>query len=150
MNNKPDSRRILAGALFALTLASVAASQASSGQRVTVSIPAPHTTSKERVVGFEIHVTSGKIAALPKIPIGWNLTVDNDPSWNTTITASIEVGAAAVGPDYFRDFIVVEKDESLGVPFWLHGEIVVTEDFKTQRRVRITPNDFAMKAVANH
>jgi hypothetical protein len=67
-------------------------------QTVCVSIPNLQIGDKERVVGFEIHVGSGRIAALPDIPIGWNVSIDNDPSWNTKIEGSLKVGAAAVPP----------------------------------------------------
>jgi hypothetical protein len=114
-------------------------------QTLCVSIPNLQLGNKERVVGFEIHVASGRIAALPNIPIGWNVFVDNSPSWATKIEASSKVGAAAVAPGFFREFLFIEKDESLGVPFQISGEIVVTEDFATERRIRIGMKDFSIK-----
>ncbi len=114
-------------------------------QTLCVSIPNLQVGSKERVVGFEIHIASGRIAALPNIPIGWNVFVDNNPSWTTEIKASSKVGAAAVAPGFFREFLFIEKDESLDVPFQISGEIVVTEDFATERRIRIGMKDFSIK-----
>jgi len=134
--------------LVVLALVLVNGSVVAHGQTMSMSIPSLHTTGKERVCGFEIHITAGRIAALPNVPIGWSVSVDNDPSWNTVIKASLEVGAAAVDPSFFRDFLVIEKDESLGVPFDVQGEIVVSEDFATERRIKIGINDFVMKNVA--
>ena len=114
-------------------------------QTLSVSIPNLQVSDKERVVGFEIHIASGRIAALPSIPIGWNVSVDNNPSWTTEIEASSRVGAAAVPPGYFREFLFIEKDESLNVPFQISGEIVVTDDFATERRIQIGMKDFSIK-----
>jgi len=47
-----------------------------------------------------------------------------------------------------RDFLVIEKDESLGIPFDVQGEIVVTTDFTTERRIKITAKNLVMKKVA--
>jgi hypothetical protein len=111
------------------------------------SIPAHHKL-KELIVGFELHITSGRVAQIPDVPIGWNVSVDNDPSWNTAVTGSLIVGAAALGPRFFRGFLVIEKNESLGIPFDVQGEIVVTTDFTTERRIKITAKDLVMKKVA--
>lgn len=121
---------------------------AAHGQTMSISIPALHAASKERVVGFEIHVKSGRIAQLPNVPIGWNVSVDNDASWNTVIKGTSTVGAAAVDQSFFRGFLVVEKNESLGIPFDVEGEIVVTEDFTTERRIKVGIKDLVLKSVA--
>jgi len=119
------------------------------GQTISLSIPSLHATSKDRVVGFEFHLKSGRIAQLPNVPIGWNVSVDNDASWNTVIKASSTVGAAAVDPSFFRNFLVVEKNESLGIPFDVEGEVVLTEDFTAEKRVKVGVKDLVMKTVAS-
>ena len=113
-------------------------------QTMVVSIPALRTQRNERVVGFEIRVRSGKIAQLPYLPIGWSITVDNDPSWNTTVKGSIAVGAAALDPDFLRGFVIVEKEKDAPPerPFALDGEVFVTADFSTQRTIRLAGKDF--------
>jgi hypothetical protein len=114
---------------------------------MSVSVPALQIANNERIVGFEIHVRSGRIALLPNVPIGWNISVDNDPSWNTVIKGSIDVAAAAVNPDFLRDFMVVEvkKDASSDAPFDLQGEVIVTSNFITERRIKLSMKDFATK-----
>jgi hypothetical protein len=109
LNNKLKRRLSLAIALIAGTLGPLDVSHAARGQALAVSIPALHATSKERVVEFEIHITSGRIAELPKVPSGWDASIDNNASWNTEIEASSTVGAVALDPPYFRDFLTVEK-----------------------------------------
>ncbi len=57
------------------------------------------------------------------------------------------VGAAALDSSFFRDFLTVEKSEPLGVPFDVRGEVIVTEDFVAQRRIRIGINSIAIREV---
>jgi hypothetical protein len=111
---------------------------------MVVSVPTPQIQRKERIVGFEISVRSGRIAELPNVPIGWSISVDNDPSWNTAVKGSIAVGAAALSADFLRHFVVVEteKDAPSDMPFALEGEVVVTADFSTQRTIRLSKKDF--------
>jgi len=116
-------------------------------QTLSVSIPSLHATAKERVVGFEFHVRSGMIARLPNVPYGWSISIDNDPSWNTVIRGSIAVGAASVDPEFFRDFLVieVEKNAPSDMKFDLQGEVIVTEDFVNEKRIKLENSDFVFK-----
>lgn len=122
-----------------------AGSAPASAQLFTASIPSLHLADGERVCGFEIKVKSGRIATLPNAPIGWNVSINNDPSWDASIEASIIVGSAAVNPNFFRNFLVIEKNESSGfAPFDLQGEVIVTKDFEHERRIKITTKDFVL------
>ncbi len=114
------------------------------GRLVSVSVSVPRLAPGERVVGFDFQVTSGRIAQLPNLPIGWSLSVDNDPSWNTKIDASVIVGAAALDPSFFQNFLVVEREESLGIAFDMKGEIIVSKDFSTTRRVTVGKNELIL------
>jgi len=148
MNSKRKEFIFLAVGLVAfasLTPLFLHASHEARRQTLSISIPNLQVSDKERVVGFAIHITSGRIAALPNIPIGWDISVDNNASWNTEIKASTTVGAAALAPAFFREFLVVEKNESLDVPFQISGEIVVTENFATERHSQIGMKDFSIK-----
>ncbi len=98
----------------------------------------------ERIVGFDIDLTSARIAQMPDTPIGWNIAVDNDPSWNTKIEGSTIVAAAALDIDFFRDFVVVEKEGKAPNPFDVKGEIVVSKDFSHVRKIQVGMKDFAM------
>jgi hypothetical protein len=118
-----------------------ARSDPSQGRLISVSVTAPSLAPGERVVGFHFRVKSGRIAQLPNLPIGWSISVDNDPSWDTKIDASIIVGAAALDTSYFQNFIVVERNESLGISFDMSREIVVSRDFSTVRRIKIEKNE---------
>ena len=134
--------------LTAAAVALLSANARDSQPNLAVSITQFRLNAHERIAAFEVRVASGRIAALPNVPIGWNISVDNDPSWNTKLEGSIRVGAAALDSDFFRDFMLVEKHDSLGLPFQLTGEVVVTKDFDTERRIPLSPGDFSFKPIA--
>ena len=137
--------------LFAVILSVLAiplAGGIADAQTMLVSIPSLHLVGKERVVGFKIQIKSGRIAAAPNVPIGWHVTIDNDASWRTSIEGTVEVGAAALDSTFFQEFLVVEKNESMGIPFEIKGEVDVSEDFEALRRIKISMKDLVMKNVA--
>jgi hypothetical protein len=50
--------------------------------------------NNERISGFEITISAGRVMSLPLLPMGWNVVIDNDPSWTTSIRGNAPVGAA--------------------------------------------------------
>lgn len=113
-------------------------------QLVSVSLPGLKLDPGERVVDFHFDVQSGRIARLSDIPIGWDVSVDNDPSWNTKIEGSIRVGAAALDASFFRDFALIEKQANPDLPFKIQGEIDVSKDFSNGRKIRLAMSDFSI------
>lgn len=96
-------------------------------------------------MGFGFEVTSGRIAQLPDMPMGWNISVDNDPSWNTRVDASILVAAAALDASFFKDFAVIEKDGGAESPFELKGGVVISTDFSRTRTIQVAMKDFGIR-----
>jgi hypothetical protein len=90
-------------------------------------------------------VTSGRIAQITDMPIGWNVSVDNDPSWNAKIHASVLVAAAALDASYFEDFVVIEKEANAENPFELKGKILVSTDFSKVRDIQVGMKDFTVQ-----
>jgi hypothetical protein len=117
------------------------------GSFVSVSLPALKIEAGERVVGFDFEVTSGRIAQIRDAPIGWNISVSNDPSWNTTIHASVIVAAAALDGSFFKDFVVLEKQASGGSAFELKGKIIVSTDFTRTRTIPVGNKDLKIRSI---
>jgi hypothetical protein len=113
-------------------------------QFVSVSLPALRIAAGERVVGFEFEVTSGRIAQITDIPIGWNISVDNDASWDTKIHASVLVAAAALDGSCFKEFAVIEKEGNTERPFEIKGKIDVSTDFSKVREIQVRMKDFTV------
>lgn len=107
-----------------------------------VSIPSLHLQNNERIVGFELHVRSGRIAKMPNVPIGWSISIDNDPSWDTSLKGSIIVGAAALDADFLQHFVIVETEMDSDRSFELRGTVFASTDFVKVRKIALSANDF--------
>ncbi len=120
------------------------ASRPAHSRVMSVSVPALDLAANERIVGFSLHISSGMIVQMPRVPIGWNVYINNDPSWNTCVDGSLIVGAAAVGREYFTNFLTVEQGESSDTPFDMRGEVEVSADFAKSRTIQLGMHDFAL------
>jgi hypothetical protein len=114
-------------------------------EMLSLSLAPPGLVKGERIVGFQVTVVGGRIASLPAIPAGWNITIKNDPSWRTTISGAIIIGAAALDTDSFHDFMVIEKYEAEDIKFDLTAEIEATKDFETNRRMPLKAKDLHLR-----
>lgn len=114
-------------------------------QRYTLTIPNLRLHPGERVVGFSVEVDSGRIVSAPNAPIGWNLTIDNDPSWRTNLTATVIVGAAALDARFFQDFVVIEKSSLGGMPFAVRCDVDVTKDWQSVRHIEVVQKDLVLR-----
>lgn len=148
---------------FALAAVSTP-STAGSGEQWVVSIPRIDTKEvpvaglpeprRESIVGFKVTLTAGAVASIPEVPIGWNCVIDNDPSWNTTLTATVIVAAAALEPAYFsKGFVTVSKARPLvgqlesERKFDVHVEVALSADFEHERRLNFGPQDLVLTKV---
>jgi len=111
----------------------------------------------ERITGIKINLKSGRFYSIPRMPAGWNIIIDNDPSWMTTFNGNIIVGAAALNKldSVLMDhFIVIEKLEdeviSKNVPFFVEIEVSLI-DFNTdkERVVNAKKNMFELRKLKN-
>ena len=98
----------------------------------------------ERVVGIRLKFESAQITSMPIVPIGWQISVINDPSWSATVQGSIIVGAAAVDSSFFHDFITIKKGPDQGLSLAIEGEIDLTTDFEHERQVRLDSSNLAL------
>jgi hypothetical protein len=131
--------------LLAIFLISTNAMPTSSQEILIISVRSLPIAERERIVGFQINISAGRIVSLPAIPLGWSITIDNDPSWNTKFIGSLTVGSAALGIESLKDFIVIEKHEFMGLSFGIEAEIIVTQNFEKERRIRLKTEDFILK-----
>src|SRR5207249_9377087 len=115
---------------------------------VKISIPSLPVIKTERVVGFDIRVQSGRIARVKDVLTGWEICVHNEPSWRSRVSGAFAAASMAVNARFFRDSMVVERDDSNSeVPFDVQGEIIVSADFETERRIEVSLKDFAVTRI---
>lgn len=91
------------------------------------SIKPPPLHENERVTSFDIELRGARVWALPNLPMGWLVRVNNDPSWETSVSGSIIVGAAGLEPSAFSRFFVIEKYAGTqgAIPFSIRGRFGV-------------------------
>ncbi len=135
------SLRLLRLGLTSL-LVLVGGSQAWSAEAIRGSLPSLRLATEERIVGFEVRTKNALVRAIEPIPLGWHLTIDNDPSWNGSILASAKVGAAAL-----------DSSELGGITLWLEAmgevgieaDIHITKNFESTRIVRVGTDQFNLR-----
>jgi hypothetical protein len=145
-------KRILATLilLLAASASAVPLDTVKGGKLVSVSISRVETSVKERIVSFEVDLTSAMIKSVSNVPKGWYVAIDNDASWQTKVTGNALVGAAAVSPEELKQIrFVVERDESLS-KFAVTGSVSVTENFEQTRHVQLRNSDFEVGSSPRH
>jgi hypothetical protein len=108
-----------------------------SSKVVTLSFEGLSIAAEERVVGFELHVNAGRIYAIREIPAGWSVTVHNAASWDATLTAQVEIGAAALDATFLSGLISLEMHETGASAFDVSGTVFVTHDFASAREIAL-------------
>jgi hypothetical protein len=139
------ARKLMLTAVAILLFFLVDCLNAVSGEPLHVAIPTDRLGGDGRVVGFAASIVSGRVSSLPNVPIGWYITIDNDPSWRTKIKGTIIVGAAALDPKhnpaFFEHFLTIEEEPSSDVPLDIQLEIVTTTDFTKERNILLKRSD---------
>jgi hypothetical protein len=105
-----------------------------------LSFDAVKVPSGERVVGFDIKLKPAYVSSMKSVPLGWHITIDNQPSWNARITGGVTVGAAALDKDALNHLLVVTTDKEMGA-FEVTGEVVTTSDFEHEHHLVLKPSD---------
>ncbi len=114
-------------------------------------VPGMEKRQRERIVGIKVKVRGGAIASLPKIPVGWGVTIRNDASWSSSLSASVTVAAAALDPhELRRDFVVVVCDAPAGLKreaedLKVHVELALSADFEHLRHINLGPDDLVLE-----
>lgn len=124
---------------------------AKAGELLTVSIKNLSTIQNERVLAFKITIKSAGVHSLPVIPIGWGIAIDNDPSWNTSVSGNISVGAAALNANFFKDFIVLEKGpDETPIEVTIEMTTRTNRNIDNEKTVTFTTKDLLFKKMDSH
>lgn len=131
--------------IWMLSLAAVAICGTLKATEYSVTFCGIKLSAGERIVGFDIKTKSAYFSSLRRMPLGWNISIDNQPSWATNATGSILVGAAAVDmASLNRLFHVVPENSLKDVE--ISGEIVTSADFEHEHRIVLKPADVRLVA----
>jgi hypothetical protein len=109
-----------------------------------VSAPSLKLAGGERVVGFDLKLIGYFIQSVADIATGWSIAIVNDSSDEADFSGKTEHLAAAVGADYFRRFVAVQKPAPDYRPPSVGLEVVVTSDFKHQRHIEVPSSQLVL------
>ena len=99
----------------------------------------------ERIVGFEVILRAARTVSLSNVSKEWSIWIDNSAS-EPKVRGNIIVGTAALDKnDFFTDFLVIEKDNSLGLRFDIKMEIITTVDFENEKRTVLEQKDLFLR-----
>ncbi|WP_298272613.1 hypothetical protein [Geobacter sp.] len=109
----------------------------------------------ERIAGIEITISAGRIKSLPSLPMGWNLVIDNDPSWTTSMRGNGLVGAAFLGSSdqaLLKNLLTIERlsDELIAreVPFDVKAIIhIVNIESEQERTVSVAKDKLDLRQI---
>ena len=92
-----------------------------------------------------MHIVAGGFDKVDFIPMSWSFDIDNDPSWQTNLSAKVQVGAAAMDAKSLQkmSFRIV-KNEFGDLKFYIFGAVVVTSDFQEERRLELATANFRL------
>ncbi|WP_158880756.1 hypothetical protein [Rhodanobacter sp. L36] len=98
----------------------------------------------ERVVGFDLTFKTASISAMNRVPAGWHIELENDPSGIVKLKGGIIVGAAALSEKDLQRLIKIRSTGSRADAPDLHGDIVVTSDFAHERHLLIDSKKYRL------
>lgn len=111
-----------------------------------ISIPNLKASPDETIVSLEISVRAGSVQSISNIPIGWQVTLDNDANWVSRIKARSTLGAASLAPDEVHRLVInVRRNEFANFKFDISGSASLAKTFDN-RKLALTMEDFALKA----
>jgi hypothetical protein len=65
-----------------------------------------HALPGERLSKFDLHIHSAMVIRFRTIPVGWQINIDNDPSWMTQVSGTAVVGAADLEPSALQPWFL--------------------------------------------
>jgi hypothetical protein len=137
--------------IFFISIGCISFVYASSSETYSLSIKDTIIKNGERIIGFELKIDSGNVSSFTRVPIGWSIYIDNDPSSHSKVKGDIAVGACAVDKDFFKDFIVIEKGPDKNEPLKVEMEIITTTDFEKEKSYFLKANNLILnKQVVSH
>lgn len=124
--------------LMFLLISSVVAAF-SPGEKVVFAFPKIEINKGERIVGFDLSVTTGQVTAISKIPKDWTLNDSAEQSSETTISGGCVHGAGALydSTDLPQVTVVVDKPFDPSLKFSAKAKITVTADFENTREIEL-------------
>jgi hypothetical protein len=112
----------------------------------SISVVNLKASSDESIISFEVHVRAGSVEAVSHVPLGWEVAIDNDVNWRSTIRARTTLGAASLAPDELKRLVfTVRRNEYGGTTFDVSGILSISKTFEN-RKLAVKMEDFSLAA----
>ena len=101
---------------------------------LTFSFPQVPLEQEERIIGFEITITSGSVRSINNIPGGWSVRLDNELSWKPVLSGKIHHGVEALTESReLHSLAVIDTDPSGEAvpPFHVEAKLFTTVNFRS-------------------
>ncbi len=139
------SRRLAFGCIFLALLTAVGCGE--KPDVYSISLSNLKVSLDDSIVSFEVHITAGSVEGISKIPLGWQVAVDNDVNWQSRIRAITTVGAATLAPDELKRLVfTVRRNEYGDATFDVSGILSVSKAAET-RKLTVKMEDFNLSAI---
>jgi hypothetical protein len=133
-------KRLLFTLLVVTSFPAIAISASRSGvpsDYFSMSVPRVKLGANESIYGLRID-TAGAVIVLCKVPLMWDLSIDNSEGERSHLKATAIVGAYALGEEgscYFKDFVTIGRwKDPLFTPFDIKVTLNVTDDVTGKKR----------------
>ena len=132
-------------ACLCLSFLAASALSAQGYKTTSVSLTNIQLQKGERVIGIELHGNAAAFKTLTNLPVGWNLNIDNSPSWQSKMEGSLQVGSAALDLNALQRLRITLYVYEFGdLHFGLSGKIVVTSDYEKERTLHLDSANFSL------
>jgi len=118
------------------------------GDEITLSFLDAKLQNNERIVGFEINVTTGNIVAVGSIPEDWSLDLQPEISSKTKVSGSSRHGAGALFTTSELPTLTIRVKKPVGgsaPKFSVKATILVTAEFEKTHTIELKQTELVFR-----
>ncbi len=110
-----------------------------------ISIPKLKADPQGSITGLEIRINAGTVQGVQNIPIGWNMSIEDDANWISKVRGNSTIGAASLSPDELKRIVfLVRRNERENFNFDVSGTFTVSKNSERPQKIQATMQDFSL------
>jgi len=128
--------------MYIVNIGGINSAQANENDSYVLQFPEFHLEKREKIAQFQIIVNAGIVRSISNLPVGWRVTIDNDPSWTSNVIANVTVGSDSLNEKTAKELkLTVIKNEIGDEKFHFSGIVMITEDFRKMKKIILKEGD---------